>query len=192
MSIGSMPTEELEQALLEAKWGSAEADTIDVVARLLELPREAVVRVQYAFQAAATMRLTAVMSGEDEIPEEVQNAMKAKLRRGLLRTRVRYALLNEEHMYAHPRALIKDASGICNGCPFSIECVTKSYSTPDRCFKGGPPSRIDERDGREPTPMRFSKGGALVTPLRIRGDTVTVTSDHPRGTFDIDVGELWP
>lgn len=189
MSIETMPTEELEQALLAAKWGTAEADATDVVARLLELPRAAVVRVWYAFHAASNMRMGSVAPDEGEIDEEVRNAMKAQIRRGLLRTCVRESIRDADTMQIHPRALIKKAQDVCRGCPFSIACVTHSYSTPDKCFKSGPPIQIDERSNR---PMHLPHGGARVYPERIRGDLVTVRCDHPHGTYDVDVGELWP
>ena len=186
-----MPTEELEQALLAAKLGTAEEDVPAVIARLLDLPREAVVRVEFAFHAAQDMRLGSVYLGHDEIPDEVQTAMRAQLRRGLLRVLVRQAIINETPMFTHPRALIPKKHDICRGCGFSLNCVVKSYSTPDKCFKSGPPAQIREVDGRLPEVFRFSRGGAMVQPLRIRGDRVTVTSTHPAGTYDVDVGELW-
>ena len=187
-----MPTEELEQALLEAKWGSAETDIADAVAKLLELPRAVVVRVAFALDAAHEMRLLPEYNPEGELDQELCNAIKAKLRRGLTRARVRQSIMDAAPMYAHPRALIKKARDICNGCRFSLECVTRSYSTPDKCYKSGPPAVIRENEhGIAPSVMRFSRGGSMVSPIRIRGDLVTVTCAHPHGTFDIDVGELW-
>lgn len=188
-----MPTEELEQALLKAKWGDAEEDVIEVIARLLDLPREVVVRVEFAFHAAQNMRLGSVYLGEDEIPHEVQEAIKYKVRRGFLRTHVRECIRDEKNMYARVSALIKNPKDVCKGCPYSLACVTKSYSTPKECFKKGVPARIREADAEYPAQvMRLSNGGTLVRPLRIRGDLVTVQCDHPHGTFDVDVGELWP
>lgn len=186
-----MPTEELEQALLAAKWGSAEEDATDVIAKLLGLDREAVTRVWFSIVEMAKMRLGAGPPGDNEIPDDVQTAMKAQLRRGLLRTLVRKAILNESYMYAHPRALITKVGDICRGCEFSIHCVVKGYSTPDKCFKGGPPVSIKEEEGRLPHLMHYSRGGAMVSPTRIRGDRVSVTCLHPRGVYDLDVGELW-
>ncbi len=191
MSIGSMPTEELEQALLEAKWGSAEADVIDVIARLLEQPRAVVIRIAYALDEAHKSRTLPGYNPERELPEELREAIKAKLRRGLMRARVRQALLDGSALFAHPRSLIKKPRDICNGCPFSLACVTESYSTPEKCFKSGPPATIRENTDREPSVMRFSRGGAMVLPVQIRGDRVSVTSTHPYGTFDVDVEDLW-
>jgi hypothetical protein len=187
-----MPTEELEQALLEAKWGSAETDVIDAVSKLLELDRAVVVRVAFALDAAHEMRLLPEHNPENELEEELCNAIKAKLRRALTRGRVRQAIIDDSPMYAHPRSLIKKPRDICNGCRFSLECVTKSYSTPDKCFKSGPPATIREfENGTAPSLMRFTRGGCMVSPIRIRGDLVTVKCVHPYGTFDIDIGEIW-
>lgn len=94
-------------------------------------------------------------------------------------------------MFVHPRALIPKVNDICRGCEFSLHCVVKSYSTPDKCYKSGPPARVREEEGRLPQLLHFANGGARVSPIRIRGDRVTVTCDHPTGTYDIDVGELW-
>jgi hypothetical protein len=188
----AMPTEELEQALLAAKWGSAEVDAVEVVARLLELPREAVVRVQYALQASATMKIVGVMSREDELPEELQTAMKAQLRRGLGRVLVRNAIRDEETLQADIKALIKKPHDVCRGCEFSLNCVTKGYSTPKQCFKEGPPVRVVEREKGVYQLMRLSHGGVVVHPKHIRGDLVTVACAHPLGTYDVDVEELWP
>lgn len=186
-----MPTEELEQALLAAKLGTAEEDAPTVIARLLDLPREAIVRVEFAFNAMRDMRLGEVYLGEEEIPDEVRTAMRAQLRRGLTRIAVRKAILDDTPMFAHPRALITKKHEVCRGCGFSLNCVVKSYSTPDKCYKSGPPAQVREEEGRLPQLLRFSRGGAMVHPVRIRGDRVTVTSTHPVGTYDVDVGELW-
>lgn len=185
-----MPTEELEQALLEAKWGSAEGDVADAVAKLLELPRAVVVRVAFALDEAQKMRVLPEYSPERELPDELCVAIRAKLRRGLMRGRVRQAIQDDGHLFTHPRVLIKKPRDICNGCQFSLECVTEGYSTPDKCFKSGPPAKVEKRQEHFSV-MRFTKGGALVTPLRIRGDLVTVTCTHPYGTFEVDVGDLW-
>ncbi len=187
-----MPIEELEQALQKAKWGDAEEDVVEVIARLFEIPRELVVRVEYAFHAAQNMRLGSVYLGEDEIPPEVQDAIKTKVRRGFLRTHVRECIRDEKNMFTKVKSLIKDPKNVCKGCPFSLACVTKSYSTPKECFKSGVPVRVDEERGPVPILMRLTSGGALVRPIRIKGDTVTVTCEHPHGTFNVDVGELWP
>jgi hypothetical protein len=188
-----MPTEELEQALLRAKWDSAEADATEVIARLLDLPREAVVRVNYAFRAAASMRLGSTNPGDDEIDEDVRTAMKAQIRRGLLRMRVREAIRDERMMFVNVGALIDAPVDVCRGCPFSLECVTASFSTPDKCYKSGPPQRVFQRaDNGVFQVDRFSRGGTAAHPLRIKGDEVTVECTHPRGTYVVDVEALWP
>ena len=184
-----MPIEELEQALQKAKWGNAEEDVIEVIARLFEIPRELVVRVEYAFHAAQNMRLGSVYLGEDEIPSEVQEAIKLKVRRGFLRTHVRECIRDEKAMYIKVKNLIKKPADVCKGCPFSLTCVTESVSTPKECFQKGVPVRLREHPWRVD---RYSSGGALVRPVRIKGDLVTVECGHPYGTFDVDVGDLWP
>lgn len=182
----------LEQALLESKWGTAEIDAVEVVARMLSLPREAVVRVEFALEAARNAGLGRVEPNEHEIPDDVQAAMKTQVRRGLHRVRVREAIRDDALMYAPVSRLVTEAKNVCRGCQFSIDCVVKNHSTPAQCFKSGPPMRIKPlEDGRYQI-TRLSRGGTPVTPLRIRGDRVSVTCEHPKGSFDLDVGDVWP
>jgi len=181
----------LEQALLEAKWGNAEADAPEIISRLLEIPREVVVRVEFAFHALQEMRQGRVYLGQDEIPDDVQEAMKNRLRRGLLRSQVREAILNDKPMYTKAKTIIDKPEKVCRGCRFSLECVTENHSTPKDCFKAGPPATIRKHDNGHVSLMRFTRGGVMVLPKRIRGDLVTVECTHPAGTYDIDVGDLW-
>lgn len=187
-----MPTEELEQALLAAKWGDAEEDHVEIVARLLELPRAAVVRVMFAVEALRDIRgMTPVRAlPKDEIPEEVQAAMKVALRRGMARALVRWAIESGEHMFIHPRALTKDKGAICSGCPVSIECVTENLSTPATCLKMGPIIEIRRFPVGSPHLDR-NKRGVRIHVTRIHGDVVTVVAAQPRGEYTVDVEELW-
>lgn len=188
-----MPTDELEQALLEAKWGSTEEDMSEVIARLLDLPRAAVVRVRYAYHVLVQQKLGLNTPDFDaELPEDLRTAIKAQLRRGALRVIVREAIRDSRELFVHPGALIRDPRDVCNGCPFSIECVVESHSTPEKCFKGGVPARIDKREFGHVQLLHYKNGGAVVRAQRIRGDRVTVTCAHPHGTFEVDVGDIVP
>jgi hypothetical protein len=189
-----MTIEGLDQALAQAKLGDAEVDGVDIIARLLELPRAAVIRVLFARRVFKEQHLGLLPENVDaEIPEEVRTALRAEIRRGSLRVLTADAISAGQPMYTHVKTLIKRKNDVCRGCPFSMQCVVKSYSTPAECYSRGVPQQIREQEDVLKTPqvMRFSRGGAMVYPTRIRGDVVSVTSSHPRGTYDVDVGELW-
>lgn len=191
-----MPTEELEQALLEAKWGTAESDGYEVIARLLDVPREAVVRIKFAFQVAEKTKLMRYAELDNrptgELDDELKTAIEAQIRRGLLRVRVRETIRDDGVLFARTAALIQKPVEVCRGCAHSLSCLSNSYSTPEKCFKAGPPHRIEIDPFGVPHLHRNRNGGAEVRPTRIRGDVVTVTCVHPLGTYNIDVSDLWP
>lgn len=189
-----MPTEELEQALFEAKWGDAEADVADVIARMLEIPREAVVRVAFALKAAErSPAIEATFEPEGELSNELMVAINQNVRRGLLRALVRRRIQSDGWVLVHPKKLIKRAEDICSGCLLSLRCVAEGLSTPPKCFEKGPPCALrDDAQSKMGMLMRHKNGCAQVTPTQIRGDKVTVTSHHPKGTFVVDIGDVQP
>lgn len=184
-----MSMDDLDQALLLAKLGDAEEDATAVVAKLLGLDRKAVIRVWRAIVEIPTMRLNiGTPDFDSEVPANVQTAMSAQLRRGLLRTLVRKAILGGKPMFTSPHDLGTEVHEICRGCAFSLTCVVGQLSTPATCFRVGPPQHIEEGP-----PWRITRAhGTPVFPARIRGDVVTVECAHPAGTYDVDVGVLRP
>lgn len=189
-----MSLEDLEQALFPAKWGNAEENGIDVVARVLELPTLVVERVLYAAQCVreATTRkhrFTQLVESMDEGPSidfELRSAIDAAVQQGIRRAMVRYAIQNDRKLHVKPSKLVSRARDICSGCPHSIECVMTEASTPEKCVKKGVLDRI-EREGDRVKDYRRS---CIVTPQKIVGNKVTVTCDQPVGTWVLGVEDI--
>ena len=187
-----MALDELEQALFEAKWGDAEEDAIAVIADALELSREAVERVLYAARAireianaefSSAPRFVDKMTEGESLSAELRQAIRVVMHEGLARACVRWAINNDRPMLAPPNKLITEASEICFGCEHSIACIANDYSTPDLCYIAGPPCGVKQGMNGFFQLMRLKKGAALVQPIKIVKDIVTVTCTHPKGTF---------
>jgi hypothetical protein len=196
-----MLLDDVEQALLAAKWGDAEADEYEVISRMLEIPREAVVRVEFLLHAVTEARILPrtiehVWDHGQEIEEDVRTAMRVLLRQGLLRTRVRECIRDDGHMWTHAHALLRpdQMPRICAGCPMSIECVMHHLSTPELCYKRGVPERRYEskQDGAALSVIRRHDGGSKVFPKRLKNNKVTVLCSHPQGEYIVPIEALWP
>lgn len=188
-----MSLDDLEQALFEAKWGDAEEDVTEVIARVLELPREAVERVLFAADVMQGDVSKQLMNKYPSLDEELKKALRLVVQEGLARVIVRDCILNEREMMAPPQLLIKDPAEICSGCGISLACIANNYSTPQKCYVAGPPVGVRQRrhgDAHDVELHRLRNGAALVTPVKIRKDTVTVTCTHPRGTFKVAAKDL--
>ena len=191
-----MSIDDLEQALLEAKWDDAEVDEYEVIGRLLELDRQTVLRVEFALHAVTEARILRsrpfenCLDGHSQVPENVRNALSTLIRRGLLRVRVRECIRDEESMFTHVNKLVADPSDVCAGCPFAIPCLTENLSTPAKCHERGVPERMHPEQGG--SLMRRFDGGSKVFPRKLKKDKVTFWCEHPRGEFTLDIGDLWP
>jgi len=189
-----MSLDDLEQALFEAKWGDAEEDVTEVIARVLELSREAVERVLYA---ATIVRNSHVETGAIErmdeglrLSPELRAAISEHVQDGVSRAVVRRAIQDETAMSVSPAKLIRDPAEICSGCTISIACIAKNYSSPAECFEKGPPVGAHQREDGSYQLARLSRGKACVTPVKISKNTVTVTCTHPRGTYKVQAKDL--
>ena len=194
-----MSLENLEQALIEAKWGGAEEDAIAVIADALELSREAVERVLYAAKAIEDIsrvdyttapRFIGRMDEGEALGVELRTGIRLAMQAGLARACVRWAISNDRPMLVDPKKLITEASEICYGCEHSFDCIAKNYSTPTDCFALGPPCGIKQGLDGYFQLIRLRKGAALVQPTKIIKDTVTVTCTHPKGTFKVEAKDL--
>jgi hypothetical protein len=187
-----MSLDDLDQALFEAKWGDAEEDVMEVIARILELPREAVERVIYAMEVVHGDISKQLYNSHPTLDDKLRAGLKALVQEGLARVLVRSAILNERAMLVSPQKLIKDPSEICSGCEWSIPCISNNYSTPPKCYAAGPP--VGVRPSRVTLGavelQTLRNGAALVTPVKITKNTVTVTCSHPRGTFKVAAKDL--
>ena len=187
-----MALDDLDQALFEAKWGDAEQDVVEVIAAALELPRAAVERVLYAAEVIEDDISKRLINTKSTLDEELKVAIRVVIQEGMARVIVRDAILNEKPMLIAPKMLIKDAAEICAGCEWSIPCISNNYSTPEECYAKGPPVglRAHRTTSGAVELQRLRGGCALVTPVKINKDTVTVTCTHPRGTFKVAAKDL--
>lgn len=189
-----MSAEDVDEAVRAAKFSSAEDDEAEIVARMLEIPRDLVVRVWAARELIEDTWLATIPAVADSLGSELKTAYSATLRRGLTRMRVRHAIRDGEPMSVPLKKLVKTPAHICNGCPYSIRCVTENFSTPEECLEKGLISRISDRDATRPgwSILRSSYERAVVVPTQIRGDKITVECEHPRGKYVVDVGDIVP
>jgi len=187
-----MPTKELEVALEAAKWGNAERDLIDVVARVLEAPENLVERVLYAAGAARTYATGRRLPMADDafrgvgLSQELARGIAAAVYMGMARAAVRSCIEYKDTMRCGVDTLIADCVRICEGCPISLHCVAHSLSSPSVCFDLGLPAGIF----RTYTLSRSDDRTTTVTPLKIDGDTVTVSCEHPKGTYQVQAKDL--
>lgn len=192
-----MTLEGLDQAVFESKWQGAEETAVDIIATALELPPAAVERVLYAAKllraAKSHGQINDSMDDGPSIPLDLREAIKLAVEHGRRRAVVRWTIQNDAMLAVKPRALIgAEDSRICDGCQLSMRCVLESLSTPKSCAKKGPPVRLQEYGDNTKQLMRYDRGQAMTKPLRIRGDKVVVTCEHPRGTFEVDIKDVVP
>lgn len=187
-----MSIDDLDQALLEAKWGNAERDEYEVIERLLDLPREVVLRVAFCVHAVYDTRMPCTPDTRHdscEIPEEVRTAITELLRLGILRVQIRKAILGDSHMFTTPAKLKVQAAEMCRGCPISIDCTVQGLSTPPQCYAAGP--LVLPLNGTTVGSRRFPFAGVKVFPNKIRKNKVTVQCLHPTGEYIVNVWDLW-
>lgn len=190
-----MSLEDLEQALFAAKWGNAEENGIEVVARVLELPVIVVERVLFAARCAKDStvrkhRFSQLVASMDEGPTlsyELRRAIDDAVQTGLKRAAVRHAIQNDAKIYVRPSKLVGDRPrDVCNGCPHSIECVLVGASTPEKCVKKGVLDRIEREGDRIKELRRY----CVTTPAKLLGNKVTVSCEHPAGTWTLDIEDV--
>ena len=195
-----MSLDDLDQALHAARWGTAEAGVIDVIAKVLELPAGVVERVLFAatvVRAHDQYGYVNTPNGASKqwtdgpsLSAELRQAISLAVEEGLARTLVRESIAEEVSMLVAPAKLIQDVAEICTGCPYSIDCIAKDYSNPRSCYDEGPPSGVQRLGDGLYKLRRYTGGKAVVRPQKIDKDTVTVACEHPRGTFKVAAKDL--
>lgn len=209
-----MSLDELNRRLEKAWVSRLEEDHADVIARALDLPREAIQRVSLAVRVlelvlehggpSGDLKEEVVLKwvrnrprirpdhslyGSETIPAAVEAAIVALLLDGLGRHKVRQAVEAGAHVNVRPQALPGvDASRICDGCPGSIACLADNYAKPEDCLEGARPLKAPVSRGIP----KVSGSWVRATPVSVSRDgrKVTVTCEHPRGTYIVDASEI--
>lgn len=196
-----MSTPELEQAIAAARWRGAEANFTEAIAKMLETPPEVVARVVFAWETMKHQRLAypigdqlEELRGELEhgrdLPGETCNAIEHAAARALRRMAIRWRMMRGLALEVPFKKLVpaEKPDRICEGCPHQLECVRDFLSTPDKCLGG---ARVLPRDQPDATKTRFFQHqNASVKAIKLVDNVVTVTADHPRGTFRVSVMDV--
>jgi len=196
-----MSTRELEQALAASKWKGAEKNVAEVIAKMFGFPVDIVERVVFAWETVKTEKFISDYDGQRDdvfgsvesganIEDEIRSAIKHGMFRGLRRTAIRWHMENGKMLEVEFKKLVpKDKpAGMCNGCKWQLECVRDMLSTPERCWNGVHVYCKEQYDGK--ASRIFQHNIAIVRPLKLEGNIVTVEADHPRGTFAINVMDV--
>lgn len=135
-----MPTEQLKQALRETNVAGVEKDFAEVLARMFDLPVQAVARILYAIETVkhpVTWHLGATRAAELIPDAELRDAIYVRANAGALRVHLRRLQLQGQRVEVRTRALVPvdNPSRICEGCPHAMTCIPEGLSTPERCLE---------------------------------------------------------
>jgi hypothetical protein len=194
-----MSTPELEQAIAAARFRGIEKDVTEVLSRMLNVPPEVVARVVYAWETISDKRLVKPFDDQQQdlfgelehggdIPDDVRNAIDHNLARAFRRIAIRWRMERGIPLEVPFDKLVPESepSKICNGCTWRLECVRDLLSTPARCLGGAVTYGKDQPKPERPSRM-FQHLLATVTPIKLEDAVVTVTAEHPQGTYVVNV-----
>lgn len=175
-----MPTERLKQALRETNVAGVEKDLAEVLARMFDLPIQAVARLIYAIDAIkhpVMWRLGAAQQNALIPDPELRDAIRTEVNAGALRVYLRKLQLEGKQVLVPTRALVPvDEPGrICEGCPHSMSCIAESLSSPEQCvdiLSGPAKGWVDKK--QPVTLIRVTPSGR-----------VTVRARQPLGDHDV-------
>jgi len=128
--------EDLEEALEEQKMKGAEKDTVEVIARALQLDPATVTRVILAYQTTKKDKNLYGSLLHTYIPEEVQDAIVHAIENGLRRLAIRGAIKWSKTLSIERHHLIpdNDPQKVCDGCPESLTCIAGNEHSPKDCL----------------------------------------------------------
>lgn len=172
-----MPTEELQQALRSANITNVEKDFADLICKMFDVPRPLVLRMMYALQyASAEFVSHNHWMNPDELDGDLRKAISLRVKEGYARTTVRQIIERKGFALAWVTALVPEDKPhlICNGCPKSLECIDEGLHKPEDC-------RIGKGAWKKTLEVR---------PIKMNKDTVIVESEHPQGTFTLNIKDL--
>lgn len=197
-----MSTPELEQAIAAARWRGAEENFTEAIGKMLDTPPEVVARVVFAWETMKQQRLAHAVEGQLEslrgelehggsLPNETCQAIEHTAARAFRRMAIRWRMERDLPLEVSFKKLVPAdrPDRVCDGCPHQFECVRDFLSTPQRCLSG---ERVTPRDQPNPKKLRwFQHQNALVKATKVEDNIVTVTADHPRGTFRVSVLDVF-
>ena len=198
-----MTTKELETAIKASKLGNAERDLIDVLARMFEIPENLVERLLFAAHVAgntghrhrcfeAHRAIHADSFHGVSLDPALRQGIKDAVCAGMGRAAARWHITTETPTKCPPDRMIADPARICDGCPISLACVARDLSSPRSWMELGPPTGVCSRGGVSFAMLERKNGAyAKVTVLKIVGDVITVSCEHPKGTFEIQAKDLF-
>lgn len=175
-----MPTEQLKQALRETNVAGVEKDFAEVLARMFDLPVQAVARLVYAIETVkhpVTWHLGHARTVELIPDPELRDAIRTRANAGAARVYLRKLQLEGRQVSVPTLAMIPagEPGRICEGCPHSMSCIADSLSTPERCVEAlsGPVITYVDRT-------------QAVTLIRVTASgRVTVRARQPLGDHDL-------
>lgn len=177
-----MPTERLKQALRETNVAGVEKDFAEVLARMFDLPLQAVARIVYAIETVkhpVTWHL-GLDRAVELIPDPVlRDAIRQRANAGAARVYLRKLQLEKRQVSVPTKELIPpgEPGRICEGCQHSLTCAVESRSTPENCLndlKLGARGHVDSKQ--------------KVTLLRVTPDNrVRVRASQPIGEHDVPI-----
>jgi hypothetical protein len=175
-----MPTEQLKQALRETNVAGVEKDFAEVLARMFDLPVQAVARLVYAIETVkhpVTWHLGHARTVELIPDPELRDAIRARANAGAARVYLRKLQLEGRQVSVPTLAMIPPAAPgrICEGCPHSMSCIAESLSSPEQCvdiLSGPAKGWVDKK--QPVTLIRVTPSGR-----------VTVRARQPLGDHDV-------
>jgi hypothetical protein len=196
-----MSTPELEQALAATRWRGVEQDFTEVISRMFDVTPEIVARVVFAWEVLTSKRLERgeesqlldligeLRSGGD-IPEETRRAIEHTAARAFRRVAIRWRMERDMFLEVPFDKLVpaSNPSRMCDGCVWRFECVRDGLSTPQQCRAGKHVYCVEQYDGK-PT-RQFQHKLASVKPLKLEDAVVTVSAEHPRGTYTVNIMDV--
>lgn len=196
-----MSTPELEQAIAASRWHGAEANFTEAISKMLDVPPAVVARVVFAWETMKKQPLTRPIVGQMDIlrdklqdgaglPPETHQAIEHAAVYAFRRMAIRWRMERGFFLEVPFKALVpaNKPDRVCDGCPLLFECVRDALSTPEKCLTG---ETVYAKDQPDPKRTRFfAHQNASVKPVRLVGNVVTVTADHPLGVHTVNVMDV--
>lgn len=197
-----MSTPELEKAISASKWRGAEKNILEIICKMFEVDAAVVQRVVMAWELLKDKKLRHGTDGQladmfdglgtgEHLDFKVVQAIEHMAARAFRRCAIRWHMEQGLHLEVPFDKLIpyEQRSRICNGCAWQLECVRDMLSTPEQCHQGKWIICKDQPDRNKTRSFQHKLAG--VVPIKLDDATVTVTAEHPRGTYVVPIMDVW-